>query len=364
MEQKIHNRRGKLNRTLRKIQEGGLTIGFIGGSITAQKVWCNWPEPVISWFVEKFPEVRITVENAAIGGTGSDLAVFRAKRDLIDRGCDLVFVEYAVNDAQISTEQRMRTREGLIRKLLAGEGRDVILVYTHGQEMVADYVRESMPETIAELEQLAVHYSIGSVWMGLYAYREVQKGRMRWEEWLPDGVHPSPRGSLSYGTSVIEFLEAQLSGEEDEGSIKGVNLPEPLNIHNWESAVTLPFSDVKFQEPFKIRRWTDHTFMDQAIETSAVGAKLSFEFEGRGLSLGFDFGKLSSEFKYRLDAGKWTDVVRDRPDWCREAGWYKVYNICDELLFGRHTFELEVTHGGRPDCKGTRFCLGFIGVIR
>ncbi len=365
MNNNIYKHRGGLKRTLCKIREANLTIGFIGGSITEQKVWCNWPEPVINWFVEKFPDVRITVENAAIAATGSDLAVFRAKRDLIDRNCDLVFIEYAVNDFLIPPERRMRTREGLIRKLLTGEGRDLVLVYTHGREMVEDYAKGTVPATIAELEQLAGHYGIGSVWMGLYAYHEVKKGRLRWEEWLPDGLHPSGRGSLSYGTSVIEFLEKELCGAtvEEECSTE-INMPAPLNIQNWESAYLLPFSEVKFQGPFKIRRWTENAFMDQAIETSAVGAKLFLTFEGRGLTLGFDFGKLSSEFRYRIDNEEWVEVVRDRPEWCAESGWFKVYNISDDLPAGKHEFELEVTHGARPECKGTRFCLGFIGVIK
>ncbi|MCD9023228.1 ROK family protein [Cohnella silvisoli] len=46
---------------------------------------------------------------------------------------------------------------------------------------------------------MAEHYGIGSVWKGLYGLEEVKKGRMRWEEWLPDGLHPTERGSLSYG---------------------------------------------------------------------------------------------------------------------------------------------------------------------
>jgi len=67
-----------------------VTIGFLGGSITDPRPGYNWPEPVIGWFVNRFPGVRLSVENAAIGATGSALAVFRAQWDIIDRHCDLV----------------------------------------------------------------------------------------------------------------------------------------------------------------------------------------------------------------------------------------------------------------------------------
>lgn len=361
----IFKHRGSLDRVLRKIEEGNLTIGFIGGSITDQRSWNNWPEPVINWFADKFPEVRISVENAAIGATGSDLAVFRAQRDLIERNCDLVFIEYAVNDGGVPAEKRMRSREGLVRKLLAGEGRDLIFVYTHFRDMIPYYINATVPESIKDFEKIACHYNIGSVWMGLYAFQEVQKGNIRWEEWLPDGLHPDSRGSFVYGKSVTEFLEQELLSPRNRSKIKsGIQMPQPLNPKNWENTYLLPFSEVEFKSPFKLRRWTDLAWMDQAIETSAVGAQLSFTFEGRGLALGFDFGKLSSEYKYRLDGREWNSVTRERSEWCQTHGVFRLDTICDDLPLGRHTFDLEVAYGAESRLSGTRFCLGLIGVIK
>ena len=117
----VFQHRGGLARTLGALKSGAVTLGFIGGSITDPRPGYTWPEPVIAWFASTFPGVRIAVENAAIGATGSELAVFRARRDLIGRGCDVVFVEFAVNDSGEPADKRMRTREGLLRKLLARE---------------------------------------------------------------------------------------------------------------------------------------------------------------------------------------------------------------------------------------------------
>lgn len=363
MEQNVLQFRGGLKRTLEGIKKGSLTIGFIGGSITDGRPGHNWPEPTTAWFVENFPNVRIHVENAAIGATGSDLAVFRAKRDLIDRNCDLVFVEYAVNDGGTPTEKRNSTREGLIRKLLSEE-RDVVLVYTYSQDMYKAMAGGQVPDTISEFEEIGKYYNIGSVWMGLNAFEEVNKGRMRWEEWLPDGLHPQYRGSLSYAHSVMKFLEKELIQEPGESEILGGSkLPEPMFKDNWENAFILPFSEVKTEGPWVVKRWPNLVWVDQVLETAAVGAKLSFPFEGRGLCLGFIFGKTSSEFKYRLDGGEWVETHRDRPGWVTEANWYRVYNIEDGLTDTKHKIEIEVIHGDKPECTGTNFVLTFIGVI-
>jgi len=361
----VWRHRGGLRRTLEAIRRGSLAIGFVGGSITDGRPDNTWPEPVVAWFVENFPQARICVENAAIGATGSELAVFRAKRDLIDRGCHLVFIEFAVNDTGEPTERRTRTREGLIRKLLAGDGRDLILTYTFGQDHYNEMMDGKVPATIADFEQLAEYYRIGSVWMGLHSLREIAKGRLRWEEWLPDGVHPQNRGSLSYAQSVIAFLERELLSPASAGAMipEGPALPPPLNPANWEHAFILPFSEVTLDGPWALRRWLKHVWIDQALATSAVGARLSFHFRGRGLTLAFDFGKTSAEFRYRLDAGEWKTSSRDRPGWVGDDGWYRTFPVADDLATGEHFFELEVVHGNAANCTGTNLRLGLIGVI-
>jgi hypothetical protein len=367
----IYQHRGGLRRTLEAIKQGAVTLGFIGGSITDAWPEWNWPEPVTAWFVGQFPGVRVTVENAAIGATSSDLAVFRAQRDLINRGCDLVFIEYAVNDMGFTTEFRGRTREGLVRKLLGGKGCDLVLVYTYSQPMYNDMIAGVVPASIAEFEQLGAHYNIGSVWMGLKAMQEVMEGSMRWEEWLPDGLHPQFRGSLSYAQSVSAFLDKELRQSPSQVVIPtGEELPAPFNPKNWGKAAILPFSEVQLTGAWSVRNWPKLYWVDRVLHTSALGARLAFSFEGGGLLLGFDFGKSSAEFTYRVDGGEWQKSNRDRPDWCGPDGWYRTFQAADDLAPGRHTFELEVVHGlsdpaaGSPDkYTGVNFNLALVGMI-
>ncbi|OAS17848.1 SGNH/GDSL hydrolase family protein [Paenibacillus oryzisoli] len=363
--------RNRLTQVRNKLRSGQLTLGFIGGSITADSgVMANWPEPVARWFVETFPQARITVENAAIGATGSDLAVFRAERDLINHQCDLIFIEFAVNDYLTPSEQRMRAREGLIRKLLADGRSELLFIYTYSQRMYEDMSQGKVPASIAEFEELAEHYSISTVWVGLYAWQEVKRGRMTWDEWLPDGLHPTHRGSLSYGQCVIDYLtkdllvapEAALGDGKRDSSAP---LAAPLNSNHWGDVHTLSFDEVQLEGPWLIRRATAHMpRVDQILCTSAIGAKLSFSFTGKGLALAFDYGKKSAEFTYRLDGGSPITTCRDRPNWCGDSGWFRIYWIADDLEDGPHHMELEVVHGNREECTGTNFHLGLIGIVK
>ena len=197
------NIRGNLTRFKRGLEDGKVKIGFAGGSITTATAVSNWPTYVRGWFVDRFKDVRLTVVNSAIGATGSLCALSLAKKEFIDTSCDLVFVEYAVNDNGIDSDERMRTREGLIRKLLAANI-DVVIVYTFYQNMFGQADKGEVPDSIADFEKLAEHYSISSVYMANAAYDRVKRGIIPWNMWLPDGTHPQNLGSYFYAERVIE----------------------------------------------------------------------------------------------------------------------------------------------------------------
>lgn len=102
---------------------------------------------------------------------------------------------------------------------------------------------------------------------------------------------------------------------------------------------------------------------DQVLETYAVGAKMSFNFKGKGVALDFDFGKTASEFKYRLDDGEWMESQRAREWWMGDIGQHVLTLIGGELDSIDHHIEIKVIHGDKEGCTGTNFRLVFIGVI-
>lgn len=94
-------------------QGANLKVGYLGGSITAQP---GWRPKTLAMFAEMYPQAKFTEINAAIGGTGSDLGVFRLKQDVLDHNPDLLFVEFAVNDGGADPEQVIRCMEGIVRQ--------------------------------------------------------------------------------------------------------------------------------------------------------------------------------------------------------------------------------------------------------
>lgn len=360
----VLRRRGSLRHTEAALASGAATLGFLGGSIT-QGISANWTEPVISWFQNQFPDVRFVVENAAIGGTGSNLAVFRAEKHIIDRNCDLVFVEYVANDDP-RNPSTAAAREGLLRKLLRA-GIDVVLVYTYRQTMYEDMMNGRVPSGVAGYETLAEHYGVSSTWAGLYAFREVAAGAMAWDVWLPDGLHPGERGSLSYGQSVISLLRDLLTCSEArqpaESSAATGRLPDPLDHRHWETAHVLSFDEVSTSRHWSLRRWPYWPWTDQVLYTSAVGAELEFSFTGGGIAVGLDTGKLGAAIEACIDDGEINRVIPPVVEWWPDRGIYQLALLADNLARGRHHVRLRVVHGDQPLHRGTRCAVALLGVL-
>ena len=110
--------RGGLPNVLAKLKTKGaeIRIGYLGGSITAQE---GWRPKTLAWFQKTYPDAKVRQINAAIGGTGSDLGVYRLKQDVLDHKPDLLFVEFAVNDGGQSPDDDAATRH------LAGAFREI-----------------------------------------------------------------------------------------------------------------------------------------------------------------------------------------------------------------------------------------------
>lgn len=353
--------RAGLPYTRHAIARQKLTVGFIGGSITEARVEYNWPEFVARWLMHRYPDVRLFVENAAIGGTGSDLGLFRAQRDLVERGCDLIFVEYAVNDEPVATDIRMKSREGLLRKLLSQCQADVVLVYTFMHEMFNDMNEGKTPSGIAELEQLAQRYQLNAVWMGLHAFRRYQGGVLRYDQWLPDNLHPRELGSSCYAETVIALLEHLLQQETEEA--KPYVLPSPVDPHHWQDAALLDLSTATYTGPWLAYRSHSLVWADRIYATTVAGSGLRIDFTGRGIYLITNFGQKSADYTVSIDGLPFAPSGQDYPDWCSDIGWMRAQQLAYPLTEGKHALELKVVMPAEHRPTALRFDLIGIGTV-
>ncbi len=356
--------RGGLPHFKQAMEQGRLTVGYLGGSITEAESLHNWPHFVNAWLLNEHPGLRLTSENIALGATGSDLALFRYERDLAPQRCQLIFVEYAVNDDTTPVNQRNCSREGLLRRLLQREDLDVVVVYTFRQEFYQPMMEGRMPDSIAEFERLCAHYNVSSVWMSQYTFDLVRRGLLRWDEWLPDGLHPQYAGSRLYAEAVCALLSSELHGQNEQRVFAGGSRPAPLFPNNWENCALIDYDDVQFDGPVLVERSQRRGAVQQYIKTTALGAKITIPFTGTGLLMATEFGTDAAEYLCSIDGGAPVRSCRERPAWCAKRAWFRTDVLAMDLPYGAHTCTLQVVHGDRDDCTSTYLEIGLLGVIR
>ncbi len=258
-----HPRSGLPN-VLAKLQAGqDVRIAYLGGSITAQ---AGWRPKTLAWFAEQFPQATVSEINAAIGGTGSDLGVFRLEHDVLVHRPDLLFVEFAVNDGGAPPEQIYRCMEGIVRQTWRNDpATDICFVYTLAGNMLQTLQEGSFQRSASAMEKIAEHYAIPSIHMGLEVARLEKEGKLIFQGpkpateqekaavgdkilFSPDAVHPYPdTGHQLYLDAVVRSM----AGIRQAGKLGPHPLGNPFVPDNWEQAKMIPLSRARLSEGWK-----------------------------------------------------------------------------------------------------------------
>lgn len=310
--------RGGLPNFFAKLQAGGeVRIAYLGGSITAAP---GWRPKSLAWFQSQFPAAKLSEINAAIGGTGSDLGVFRVGQDVLRHKPDLVFVEFAVNDSGAPVEQIHRCMEGIVRQTLKADPKtDLCFVYTVSEPLLADLQQGRFPRAAAAMEAVADRYGIPSIHLGLDVARRVADGRLVFKAAKPkdfsaapmvfseDGVHPfAETGHELYVQCIARSVPAiRAAGRPGPHA-----MPEPLRADHWEQAKMIPLSQAVLRgaweklDPEKDGRARSFAKqMPVMWRASTPGAAISFKFRGSEAAIYDLLGPDGGRVGIRVDDG-------------------------------------------------------------
>jgi lysophospholipase L1-like esterase len=317
--------RGYLPNFFQKIRnKDTVRIAYIGGSITQHE---GWRVKSFNWFKNQYPGVYFQQINATIGGTTSRLAAFRYELDVLQKKPDLVFVEFAVNDDLLLTnEESKKGMEGLVRKTrLFDPGIDLCFVYTIRSTMLNDLKNERFPEKYELMEEIAGYYGIPSVNFGDTIAEMHNAGHLVFTGDLPsnpldlpivfskDGVHPHiESGHVLYTESIIRsmkilgdslgfinhsFPHVPLMENNYEDS-RLVSVTPEMQQGKWED-VTRKYEDIISQYACKtpLPTW----------KTNSQGSSVSFEFNSSLIGIYDIKARDAGRIKVSIDNGPWKE---------------------------------------------------------
>ena len=177
-----------------------LNVVFFGASLT----WgANATEPNLTSYrgqmaerlEAKYPAAHFKFFDAAIGGTGSQLGVFRIERDVLRRKPDLVFLDFSANDDIYSdTPETLASYEAIVRRILTEARCPLVIVIFPFQWNVAQGNTDGMKRRDAHIA-IANAYGVPVGDAITLAQSVVKQGKLTLPQiWPVDGVHPGDAG--------------------------------------------------------------------------------------------------------------------------------------------------------------------------
>ncbi len=360
--------RAGLPNFLAKVSQPGaeVRIGYLGGSITAQK---GWRVKTLAHFQKMYPQAKISEINAAIGGTGSDLGVFRVKQDVLDQKPDLMFVEFAVNDGGAAPEQIYKCMEGIVRQTWrALPNCDVCFVYTLTQDLSPPMLKGSFQRSASAMEKIADHYGIPSIHMAMEVAKLAKEDKLVWKAPLPktdaekaalgdklvfspDSVHPHVEtGHELYLAAIVRSLAPIKAASKTPGAHA---LKEPFIATNYEQAKLLPITEATLSPGFIAldsktddfgKRWASR--MTTLHKGSHPGDTISFKFKGTRCALYDIIGPDCGQVIITLDDQP-AQIVPRFDAYCTSHR-LSTLKIGSDLEDTVHTVKIEI-HPDQPD---------------
>ena len=315
-------------------KSGDLRIGFLGGSITegagASAIKNRWATKVVNeYFKQNYPNKNVIEMNAAIGGTGSEYGMQRVVKDLslgTDFAPDVVFVEFAVNDAYEKGMSLSQKTESIVRQLISFKKIPVIIfIYTTSEDSInknGSLSGKAVENAISAQSAVAQHYGIYEVNLNDYIWEGVKQGRFIWERGQAgtltgDGTHPNDSGYEVYANRIVEMLtkdkaeafkkldpDTEPYGDYVFGEIEEVFLEdESVKLTGgWSKTSHTPIDMTSNTGRYPERFFRDgYMHSDDGTKTT-----LEYEFTGRGIGIDYLRNKNNANLQYTVydESGK------------------------------------------------------------
>ena len=364
--QKWHAR-GGMRHVIEKLEAGNtVRIVYLGGSITAAN---GWRPKTTTWFRDTYPKAKIEEINAAIGGTGSDLGIFRFERDVLQYQPDLLFVEFAVNDGSASPENIWRAMEGIVRQTWRADPKtDIVFVYTISEALAREPREGNCNRSMAAMEQLAEFYGIPSINFAVPVLQLEKEGKLIFTgETAPEGVilfstdsvHPLDAGHVIYADTVAESVKAMKNIASTNHAAK---LENTWIADHWAAAKLVPITPAMLKGTWQRLDENDplqKSFgnrLGEIWQSGTPGSKLTFRFKGTQAKIYDLLGPNGGQVTVTID-GQTRDVPVPRFDsYCTYHRLATLWLVGDLDPDQVHTITVEI-HPDQPSRQPVAFRL-------
>ena len=253
---------------------------------------------------------KVNAYTMGLGGTDSETNIRKKKKDVLAYEPDLVFVEFAPNDANYVTssnnqpERVLGATEGIVRQLLTAKHEPVIIFLN---PMVSDN-RETYNATVLDLySQVLENYgNIGLIDFNAYADTMAQTDSRYEHSNLTspsDGVHFTQAG----GTLFAQYIyDRMINGDVvkkavfTENCVSDCNYVNPDYVSCLEGGYDDNWADVVLDTSLEGYGTSTNSY-PHYMQTIKSGASLTFTFTGTTIGFYNLIGPEGSTYSYVID---------------------------------------------------------------
>jgi sialidase-1 len=338
-----------------KLHSGkSVTVAYMGGSITAGAGASNSEKSsyralVSEWLRKRHPGgIQFIEINASVNGTGSLYGALRARRDVIAFKPDLVFVEFAVSDANEDEIAVKKAVEGLLRQLLVvPQPPEVVMLYATTTKR---NVRQDWHEAIA------AYYQVPSLNLQDQIWSIIDRGQITPGEFWKDSLNPTDAGHKIYARLVTDFLSEQ---EKLKATPIARVLPPPLVSDEMNYGEFKAIAEIKHDATWRNESSSDRTLPTILLTSERTGAQLDYYFEGTVVGLSYRMGPDCGTFEVLID-GKPAPVPLAKID-----GYDSYHHIGTRIIAGglgpgEHKLTIRVIGEKNAKSSGNHVRLGYL----
>lgn len=320
-----------------------MNIAVIGESITegagASSYKNSYAYKLEQYLKDKYENLNFW--NLGAGGTASNFALFRLKRDLGHFKPDIIFVEFAVNDRIYSSMDSSIYFEGLIRECSNYTNKIVIIDMPTGMCDACTPIHK----------KIAYFYNLPVIDVQDAVWKKIGNREITWTKISVDNLHPNDNGHELYYEIIKEELEK-------------INLEE-IKIKIDYRVI----SKYKFMNPSLIEhsnkqieyygKWTEDTYnLNNKFKYGAVSNNVDdtviFKFKGKHLAMMNLLSRDSGRLVCQLDEkyGFYIDLFMD------SDGHFNTTININNLENTEHTLTMVIDKEKNPKSTGNKVVIG------
>jgi hypothetical protein len=338
-----------------KLRSGkAVTVAYLGGLLLAGQgasdaAKSSYRALVANWLRQQAPQTTFNEINAAVPGTGMLYGALRVRRDVIAYKPDLVFLEFALpeaNDAPETEEAVKKALEGILRQLLiVPQPPEVVLLYPTNAQRAA---------RVEWQEAIAAHYQIPSLDLQAAVWRQLDAGTLKPASLWKDGATPTDEAHKLYANLITAFLAEQ---SKLAPTPIAKNLPPPLVSDEMNYGEFKAIAELKHDAQWRNETSNDRLLPSLLLASEKPNAQLECYFEGSVIGLTYRAGPDGGIFECLID-GKPAPAPLNRIDTYAPTPRLQTRIIPGGLVASEHKLTIRVLSEKHPKSSGQQVRLG------